>query len=109
MRESHLSRFISAIENGDRGVFSEPDAEGRPLMVEYAGQRFDPPVVLDFTETELFNAVTSMGHRSQSLWPDIPAAEVGFRLALIHLEESIDPLTHQPTRVYFAGDQLRVE
>jgi hypothetical protein len=90
-------------------VFREPDTNGRPLLVEYSGRRFDPPVILDFTEAELLAALTSIGRRSQSLWPDIPATEVGFRLALVHLEESIDPLTHQPTRVYFADDHLMVE
>jgi hypothetical protein len=107
--KSHLSRFFDVITNHNGGVFAEPSADGRHQLVEYYGRRLDPPVVLDFTESEFDAALEAMGRSSQSLWPDAPPMQVGLRLALVHLLESMDPQTPQPRRMYINSSGLMVE
>ena len=66
MPKSHLSRFVDVITNNDGAVFAEPSADGRHQLVEYCGRRFDPHVVLDFTESEFDAALEAIGRSSQS-------------------------------------------
>jgi hypothetical protein len=107
--KSHLSRFVDVITNNDGAVFAEPSADRRHQLVEYDGRRFDPPVILDFTESEFDAALEAIGRSSQSLWPGAPPMEVGLRLALVHLLESMDPQTPQPRRMYINSSGLMVE
>jgi hypothetical protein len=109
MSASYLSRFVDVIRDNDGGVFTEPDAEGRHRLIEYGGHVFANPVTLDFTEAEFTDAVEAIGRSGQSLWPEVAPMEAGFRLILVHLQESMATLKQEPTRMYFDDSGLTVD
>lgn len=110
MSDSYLDRFVSAVEKGDRAVFVGSDIHGHRRLSEYRGLRFDPPLVLDFTEEE-FEAAMHAAARGGglSLWPDVPEPEAGIRLMLVHLQESLTGMSRPSRRVYVSEGQLWAE
>jgi hypothetical protein len=109
MSDSYLDRFVRAVEEGDRGVFVGPDAEGRRLLAEYLDDHYDPPLVLDFTEAEFEEAVHATGRGARSLWPEVPEPEAGIRLMLVHLYESMRKEKRPTRRIYVSRGQLWAE
>jgi hypothetical protein len=109
MTESYLDRFVRAVEVDDHAVFIGPDADGHRLLAEYHAHRFDPPLILDFSEEEFDETVRSAGPGAHSLWPDVPDAEAGFRLLLVHLYESLSGMKTPVRRIYLAKGQVWAE
>lgn len=110
MSDSHLETFIRAVEADDRAVFLGPDAQGHRLLAEYRGLRFDPPLVLDFSEEEFESALHATARGGgRSLWPDVSEPEAGIRLMLVHLQESLTGMTQPSRRVYIADGPLWAE
>lgn len=110
MSSRYLDQFVSAIEAGDRAIVARPDERGRRFLLEYQGERYDPPLVLDFSD-EQFEAAVYATARSggTSLWPDVPEAQAGIRLMLVHLEEGLMSTRPVTRRVYISEGQLRAE
>ena len=108
MSDSYLDRLIRSVEDEDHGVFVGRD-EGRLLLAEYRGDRFDPPLLFDFTEEEIDAAVREVGRDGKKLWPEVPEPEGGFRLLLVHLYESLNSTRVPTRRVYVARGQIRAE
>ena len=52
MGDSYFDRLVRSVEDEDHGVFVGRD-EGRLLLGEFRGERFDPPLLFDFAEEEL--------------------------------------------------------
>ncbi|GAA1285513.1 hypothetical protein GCM10009609_58760 [Pseudonocardia aurantiaca] len=109
MNDGYLDRFVRAVEEGDRAVFVAPDVDGHRLLAEYHGRRFDPPLVFDFDEEEFVAALHGAGRGGRSLWPDLPEPEVGFRLMLVYLYESIDAVGPPLRRVFISDNELQAE
>jgi hypothetical protein len=107
MANSYLARFVKVIEN-EGGKFVGRNAEGRLLLAEYRDQHFDPPVVLDFDDDEFLAGLEVMGDSGQFLWPEVSALEGAYRLALVHVVESVDTLDHPPSRMHFTTGGLWV-
>jgi hypothetical protein len=105
--KSHLSRLVEAIEHENGGVFAGPDADGHLLLAEYRGDRFEPPLVLDFTEEEFDSAVLAAGRSSTQ--PGVSAAKGGYRLLSVHMYESLSGERAPTRRVYLSGGQLWAE
>ena len=108
MGDSYFDRLIRSVEDEDRGVFVRRD-EGRFLLAEYRGQRFNPPLLFDFTEEEFEAAVRRAGRDGRTLWPEVPEPEGGFRLVLVHLDESLRGMRSPTSRVYLAQGQIWAE
>jgi hypothetical protein len=108
MTSSYFRRFVATIEK-EGGVFAGRDEEGRLLLAEYRDRQFDPPVVLEFTADEFEAAMEQLGEGADILWPDVSQAERGYRLALVHVAESVDTLDHQPRRMHFTTAGLWVD
>jgi hypothetical protein len=108
MGDSYLDRLIEAVEHEDRGVFVGRD-EGHVLLAEYRGERFDPPLLFDFTEDELDAAVREAGRDGKSVWPEAPEPEGGFFLLLVHLYESLNGMKTPTRRVYLSQGQIWAE
>jgi hypothetical protein len=106
--DSYLARFVGDVRDHDGGVFTTPDADGRHRLAEFYGRRFDPPIVLEFTEAEFDDAIKALGRSGKELWPEVPPMDAGLRLALVHLTESMATLKHEPTRMYFGVSGLMV-
>jgi hypothetical protein len=109
MDESYLDRLVRAVEEEDRAVFVGPDADGHRLLAEYRGDRFDPPLVFDFTDDEFDAAVREASPDGRTLWPEVPEPEGGFRLLLVHLYESLSGMKRPHRRVYVSEGQVRAE
>jgi hypothetical protein len=109
MQQSYLHRLIRTAEEEDRAVFIGPDARGHRMLAEYRGDRFDPPLVLDFTEEEFDAAVREAGPDGRSLWPEVPEPEGGFRLLLVNLYESLSGMKRPTRRIYVSRGQLWAE
>jgi hypothetical protein len=109
LTNSNLDRFINAVEDDDRAVFVGPNACGRRLLAEYRGLRFDPPLMLDFSEEEFEATVRTAGPGARSLWPEVPEAEAGVRLLLVHLYESLCGMQTPVRRVYLSEGQVWAE
>ena len=107
MGDSYLDRLVRSVEDEDDGVFVRRD-EGR-FLAEYRGERFDPPLLFDFSEEEFDAAVHGAGRSGKTLWPDVPEPEGGFRLLLVHLEESLNGMRSPTRRVYLAEGQVWAE
>jgi hypothetical protein len=107
MAESYLTRFVKVIEK-EGGRFAGHDPKGRLLLAEYLDEHFDPPIVLDFDEDEFLATMELIGNRSQGIWDEETPAERGFRLALVHLYESVVMVKHPVRRMYFDNGQLRL-
>jgi hypothetical protein len=105
---SYLSRFIDVVRRNDGGVFAAPGPDGQYRLIEYSGRRFANPITLDFDEAEFTEALEVIGNNGEGLWPDAAPMEVGLRLALVHLQESMATLKHEPTRMYFDDFGLTV-
>ena len=71
--------------------------------------RFDPPLMLDFSEEEFEATVRSAGPGARSLWPEVPEAEAGVRLLLVHLYESLCGMKTPVRRVYLSEGQVWAE
>ena len=108
MGDSYFDRLVRSVEDEDHGVFVGRD-EGRPRLAEYHGERFDPPLLFDFTEEELDAAVRELGRDGKKLWPEVPEPEGGFRLLLVHLYESLDSTTIPTRRFYLSQGQIWAE
>ena len=108
MGDSFFDRLIRSVEDEDRGVFVGRD-EGRLLLAEFRGERFDPPLLFDFTEEELEAAIREAGRDGTTLWPEVPEREGGFRLLLVHLDESLMSTRTPTRRVYVSGGQIWAE
>jgi hypothetical protein len=108
MSDSYLDRLARSVEDEDQGVFAGRD-QGRLLLAEYRGDRFDPPLLFDFTEEEFEAAVHQAGPDGKALWPEVPAPEGGFRLLLVHLYESLNSAKSPTRRVYIAEGQVWAE
>jgi len=110
MSNPYLDQFISAIEAGDNAIVAAPDGKGHHRLVEYQGERYDPPLVLDFSDEQFEAAVyaTARGGGT-SLWPDVPEPQAGIRLMLVHLEESMMGMRRPQRRVYFSEGQIQAE
>ena len=108
MGDSYFDRLIRSVEDEDHGVFVGHD-EGRLLLAEFRGERFDPPLLFDFTEEELDAAVREAGRDGKSLWPEVPEPEGGFRLLLVHLDESLMSTKTPTRRVYVSRGQIWAE
>jgi hypothetical protein len=108
MGDSYLDRLIRSVEDEDHGVFVGRD-EGRLLLAEYHGERFDPPLLFDFTEEELDEAVREAGPTGKTLWPEVPEPEGGFRLLLVHLYENLNSVKIPTKRVYVSDGQIWAE
>jgi hypothetical protein len=108
MGDSYLDRLIRAVENEDDAVFVRRD-EGRVLLAEYRGERFDPPLLFDFTEEEFEAAVREAGPDGKTLWPEVPEPEGGYRLLLVHLYESLTGMRIPTRRVYVSNGQIWAE
>ena len=83
--------------------------EGRLRLAEFRGVPFDPLLVFDFTEEELDAAVREAGPSGTTLWPEAPEPEGGFRLVLIHLDESLMSTSIPTRRVYVSRGQIWAE
>ena len=108
MGGSYLDRLIKSVEDEDHGLFVGR-RESRLLLTEYRGDRFDPPLLFDFTEEELDAAVRELGRDGKKLWPDVAEPEGGFRLLLVHLYESLNSTTIPTRRVYVSRGQISAE
>ena len=108
MGDSYFDRLVRSVEDEDHGVFVGRD-EGRLLLAEFRGVRFDPPLLFDFTEEELDAAVRAAGRDGTTLWPEVPEPEGGFRLVLIHLDESLMSTSIPTRRVYVTRGQIWAE
>ena len=108
MGDSYFDRLVKSVEDYDHGVFVRDD-EDRFLLAEYHGQRFDPPLLFDFTADELDVAVRQAGPSGKTLWPEVPEPEGGYRLVLVHLEESLNSTRIPTRRVYVARGQIWAE
>jgi hypothetical protein len=108
MGDSYFDRLIRSVEDDDHGVFVGRD-QGRLLLAEYHGERFDPPLLFDFTEEELDAAVRAAGRDGKTLWPEVPEPEGGFYLLLVHLEESLNSTRIPTKRVYVSNGQIWAE
>jgi hypothetical protein len=66
--------------------------------------------VLDFSD-EQFEAAVYATARSggTSLWPEVPEADAGIRLMLVHLEEGLMSTRPVSRRIYISEGQLRAE
>jgi hypothetical protein len=106
MQMSYLARLVKSVEDEDDGVFVGPDSAGHFHLTEYRGERFDPPLLFDFTEQEFDAAVHEAG---ASGWPEVPAAEGGYRLLSVHLYESLSGEKTPTRRVYIADGQIWAE
>jgi hypothetical protein len=109
MNDGYLDRFVSAVEEADHAVFVGPDADGRRLLADYHGHRFDPPLILDFSEEEFEATVRITGPGARSLWPEVQQAEAGVRLLLVHLDESLSGMKTPLRRVYLSEGQVWAE
>jgi hypothetical protein len=109
MGMSYLDRLVKAVEDEDDGVFIGPDADGHLHLARYRGDRFDPPLLLDFTEEEFEAAVHEAGASGSSVWPELPAPEGGYRLLSVHLYESLAREKTPVRRVYIAEGQIQAE
>jgi hypothetical protein len=104
---SYYDRLVRSVQDEDQGVFVTRD-DGCLLLAEYRGERFDPPLLFDFTAEELEVAVRAAGPLGRTLRPDAPEPEGGFGLVLVHLDESLR--SGRPTRrVYVADGQIWAE
>lgn len=108
MSDSYFDRLIRSVEEEDHAVFVGRE-EGRFLLAEFRGARFDPPLLFDFTENELDAAVRAAGPSGKTLWPDVPEPEGGFRLILVHLDESLMRTRIPTRRVYVSQGQIWAE
>lgn len=108
MGESYFDRLVRSVEDEDHGVFVGHD-EGRLLLAEFRGVRFDPPLLFDFTAEELDAAVRAAGRDGTTLWPEAPEPEGGFRLVLVHLDESLMSTRIPTRRVYVSRGQIWAE
>ncbi len=108
MSDSYFDRLIRSVEDEDHGVFVGRD-QGRLLLAEFRGERFDPPLLFDFTEEELDAAVRAAGRDGKTLWPEVPEPEGGFRLLLVHLDESLMSTRIPTRRVYVSRGQIWAE
>lgn len=108
MGDSYFDRLIRSVEGEDHGVFVGRD-EGRLLLGEFRGARFDPPLLFDFTEEELDAAVRAAGPSGRTLWPEVSEPEGGFRLVLVHLDESLMSTRVPTRRVYVSRGQIWAE
>ena len=108
MGDSYFDRLIRSVEDEDHGVFVERD-EDRLLLAEFGGVRFDPPLLFDVTEEELDAAVRHAGPSGVTLWPEVPEPEGGFRLVLIHLDESLRSTRIPTRRVFVSRGQIWAE
>jgi hypothetical protein len=108
MTELYLERFIRVLAEGGRAVFVGPDEDGHHLLVKYYEDNFEPPLVLDFREEEFDAAVHAAGHSGRSLWPGVPEPEAGFRLLLVHLDESMTGMKPPQRRVYISSDGMQL-
>jgi hypothetical protein len=106
MGMSYLDRLVKAVEDEDGGVFIGPDADGHLFLAKYRGDRFDPPLLLDFTEEEFDTAVHEAGPSGSSVWPELPAPEGGYRLLSVHLYESLSREKTPVRRVYISEGQI---
>jgi hypothetical protein len=106
---SYLDRLVKAVEDEDGGVFIGPDADGHLSLAKYRGDRFDPPLLLDFTEEEFDTAVHEAGPSGSSVWPELPAPEGGYRLLSVHLYESLSREKPPVSRVYISEGQILAE
>lgn len=110
MSNTYLDQFVSAIEAGDRAIVAHPDESGRRRLLEYQGERYDPPLVLDFSDEQFEAAVYATARSGGTwLWPDVPEAQAGIRLMLVHLEEGLMSTRPVSRRVYISEGQLRAE
>ncbi len=108
MGDSYLHRLVEAVEDEDDGVFVGRH-EGRVLLAEYRGERFDPPLLFDFNEEEFEAAVREAGPTGKTLWPEVPEPEGGFRLLLVHLYENLNSVRVPTRRVYVSRGQILAE
>lgn len=104
-----LDRFLRAVEGDYGAVFAESDHGGHRLLVEFAGDRYDPPLVLDFSAEEFEAAVHGMEKSGHSVWPEVSPTEGAIRLMTIHLEESLRSTKPVSRRVYISDGQLWAE
>jgi hypothetical protein len=109
MQMSYLARLVKSVEDEDDGVFVGPDATGHFFLTEYRGDRFDPPLLFDFTEQEFDAAVHEAGASGTAVWPEVPAPEGGYRLLSVHLYESLSAEKPPVRRVYIADGQIWAE
>ena len=108
MADSYLDRLVGSVQDEDQGVFVARD-DGRLLLAEYRGERFDPPLLFDFDADEFEAAVREAGPDGRTLWPEVPEPEGGFRLLLVHLYESLNSSKTPTRRVYVADGQVWAE
>lgn len=106
MTQSYLARLAKAIEDEDGGVFAGRDVDGHLLLAQYHDDRFDPPLVLDFTEEEFDAAVHAAG---TSPWPGASAPEGGYRYLSVHLYESMSAGKPPTRRIYLSEGQIHAE
>jgi hypothetical protein len=109
MGMSYLDRLVKAVQDEDGGVFIGPDADGHLFLAEYRGDRFDPPLLFDFTAEEFDAAVREAGSSGSSVWPELPAPEGGYRLLSVHLYESLSGEKIPSRRVYISDGQIWAE
>lgn len=109
MTMSYLTRLVKAIEEEDGGLFAGQDADGHLLLAEYRGNRFVPPLVLDFTEEEFDAAVHTAARGGGSAWPGVSAPEGGYRLLSVHLYESMSGERTPTRRLYLSNGQIWAE
>jgi hypothetical protein len=109
MSHPFLDRFLRAVEADYGAVFAGPDADGHRLLVEFAGDRYDPPLVVDFGEEEFEAAVRRLEKSGHSVWPEVPPVEGAIRLMTVHLEESLLSTRPVSQRVYIAEGQIWAE
>jgi hypothetical protein len=109
MGVAYLDRFVKTVEESDHAVFTGPDEHRRRHLVKYHDDRFDPPLLLDFTEEEFDAAVHATGRDARSLWPDDPEPEAGIKMMLVHLYESMSVERRPRERIYLSNGQLWAE
>jgi hypothetical protein len=105
----HFRRFLQIVEGDYRAVFTEPGADGGRHLIEFAGDRYDPPLLVDFTDEEFEAAVHGTEDSGHHVWPEVPPVEGAIRLMSIHLEESLLSTRPVSRRIYISEGQLRAE
>jgi hypothetical protein len=109
MSHPFLNRFLRIVEGDYGGVLTEPAADGHRCLVEFTGDRYDPPLLLDFTDEEFVAAVHDMEDSGHQVWPDVPPTEGAIRLMSVHLEESLRSEKPVSRRVYLSSGQIHAE
>jgi hypothetical protein len=93
---------------GDNGTIVRP--RRGPIQIRmFRGLELAPPVRIAFGEAELDDALNRIGRDARGLYPDDPVMLAGFKLFLVHVDETL--ATRPPERIdlVFDGHALTVK